>query len=64
MNKLNNNKVETDHIVNNGRITLYMKNELKDELIKESQGHNIRLSEYIKLILVQRHIKQSGQDEF
>jgi len=64
MNKPNNNKVETDHIVNNGRITLYMKNELKNELLKESKNHNIRLSEYIKLILVQRHIKQSDQDEF
>ena len=64
MNKINKNEVEKDHIVNNGRVTLYMSNNLKDELIKESKNHNIRLSEYLKLILVQRHIKQSDQDEF
>jgi len=64
MNKTNKNEVEKVHIVNNGRVTLYMSNNLKDELIKESKSHNIRLSEYLKLILVQRHIKQSEQDEF
>ena len=65
MNQVNNNNKLT-HLKGKNRITLYLTESLNNSLRIEAEEHEIRLSEYIKSILIQRNKinKQSDQDEF
>ena len=65
MNQVNNNNKLT-HLKGKNRITLYLTESLNNSLRIEAEKNEIRLSEYIKSILIQRNkiFKQSEQDEF
>ena len=65
MNQVNNNN-RLAHLRGKNRITLYLTESLNNSLRIEAEEHEIRLSEYIKSILIQRNKinKQSDQDEF
>ena len=65
MNQVNNNNKLT-YLKGKNRITLYLTESLNNSLRIEAEENEIRLSEYIKSILIQRNKinKQSEQDEF
>ena len=65
MNQVNNNNKLT-YLKGKNRITLYLTESLNNSLRIEAEENEIRLSEYIKSILIQRNKinKQSDQDEF
>ena len=62
-----NNNYKLTHLKGKNRITLYLTESLNNSLRIEADKNEIRLSEYIKSILIRRNQiinKQSDQDEF
>ena len=66
MNNTTKDNDKLTHLKGKNRITLYLTESLNNSLRIEAEKNEIRLSEYIKSILIQRNkiFKQSEQDEF